>query len=134
MKSVRFFGAIIFVFVGILLASCVSRGAVKANSTAEIQSIQQKYAGRFERTYLTMDLSEFRQIWPEAVKSTETLEFTIYEFRETSLYYTDDDLNTGFWWTGSVRNHEFIQRELFYFTANKLVKYEYISGTSGLNN
>jgi hypothetical protein len=121
-----------FLVVALLFAGCVTKGAVKANSTAEIPSLQQKYAQRFEMTRIGMGLAEFKQVWPEAIKSGEAVEFVVYEFRESTKYYTDDDYNVGFWWTGSVTAHEFIQTELFYFTNDKLVKYEYRPGTSGI--
>jgi hypothetical protein len=127
-KEISFFMCIfIVVFTG-----CVSvpKESIRANSTNEIPSIQQKYSDRFERTRIGMDLSEFRQIWPEAIKSGETQEFVIYEFKEITIYYTDNDYNVGFWWTGSAKTSQFVQTELFYFTNNKLVKYEYISGSS----
>jgi hypothetical protein len=117
-----------------VLGGCVTEGAVRANSTTEIPNIQYTYAARFEQTSIGMSVTDFKKIWPEAVKSGETLEFVIYEFRESTKYYTDNDYNIGFWLTGTVKSHEFIQRELFYFTDGKLVKYEYSSGASGLNS
>jgi hypothetical protein len=122
MKKLISFYFLIGVFV---FAGCVTKGAVRANATADIPSLQKKYAERFEKTRIGMDLSEFKQIWPEVIKSGETREFVIYEFRESVKYYTDDDYNKGFWWTGSVATREFIQIELFYFADNKLVRYEY---------
>jgi hypothetical protein len=130
MKRVMFFaGLFVLMFIG-----CVTEGAIRANSTSEIPGLQKIYSERFEKTRIGMGFSEFKQIWPEALKSGETQEFVIYEFRESTKYYTDADYNKGFWWTGSVTSHEFVQVETFYFTDDKLVKYEYRSGTAGLNN
>ena len=71
-----------------------------------------------------MSMSAFQQLWPEALKSGETEEFVVYEFRDSTLYYTDADYSTAFWWTGKAKNHEYLQRALFYFADDILVKYE----------
>jgi len=123
---IAFSAVIVFNFVG-----CVSvpKEAVRTNSTNEIPSIQQKYSNRFEQTRIGMDLAEFKQVWPEAIKSGETQEYVTYEFRDITVYYTDNDYNVGYMWTGSVKTNQFVQIELFYFTNNKLVKYEYKTGS-----
>ena len=71
-----------------------------------------------------MSLSAFQQIWPEALKSGETTEFAIYEFRDSTLYHTDADYSIAFWYTGTPKNHEYIQRVIFYFADGVLAKYE----------
>jgi len=113
-------------FITLIFSGCVtSHGAIRVNSpSTEIPSIQEKYKDRFSRTERGMSLATFQQIWQEALKSGENQEFTIYEFRESTLYYTDADYSTAFWWTGKAKNHEYLQRALFYFTDGVLVKYE----------
>jgi len=129
MRLERLFLAIGFItLIFFSVISCVSAGAIQANSTTEIPTIQQKYPDRFERTRVGMSLNDFRQIWPEAIKTSETQEYVIYEFRDSTEYYTDHDRNIGVWWTGSIRTREFIQYQLFYFTDDILVKYEYRPG------
>jgi len=71
-----------------------------------------------------MSLAAFQQLWPEALKSGETEEFLVYEFRDSTLYHTDADFSTAIWWTGKTKNHEYLQRALFYFADGVLVKYE----------
>jgi hypothetical protein len=115
----RFLVLAVLVFSG-----CTTAGSVRVNSTTEIPSLQEKYKERFDRTSRSMSLSAFQQLWPEALKSGETEEFVIYEFRDSTLYYTDADYSTAFWWTGHAKNHEYLQRALFYFSSEVLVKYE----------
>ena len=131
-KQVLFF--CILCVLAFTVVCCVSPGTIRANSTSEIPSIQKKYANRFEQTRIGMDISEFKKVWPEAIKMSENTEFVIYEFRESTRYYTSHDYDEMVWGYGfKPKTHEFIQIESFYFTGDKLVKYEYRSGTSGLN-
>jgi len=116
---------LLLAFLALVLLSCITTpGSVRINSTSEIPTIQQKYQERFNSTERGMSFSAFRQLWPEALKSGETVEFVIYEFRDVTLYYTDADYSTAFWWTGKAKNHEYLQRVLFYFNDNVLVKFE----------
>jgi len=112
-------------FLALVFTSCVTTpGSIRANSTSEIPSIQEKYQERFNSTERGMSFSAFQQLWPEALKSGETEEFVVYEFRDSTLYYTDADYSTAFWWTGKAKNHEYIQCVIFYFADGVLVKYK----------
>jgi len=111
-------------FLALGFCGCVTQGSIRANSTSELTSIQEKYKDRFTRTERGMSLAAFQQLWPEALKSGETEEFLVYEFRDSTLYHTDADFSTAFWWTGKAKNHEYLQRALFYFANDVLVKYE----------
>jgi len=111
--------------LALVLSGCVTTsGSIRANSTSEIPSIQEKYQDRFSHTDRGMSLTAFQQLWPEALKSGETEEFTVYEFRDSTLYHTDADYSTAFWWTGKAKNHEYLQHALFYFADGVLVRYE----------
>ena len=114
-------------FLSVLVfSSCVTTpGSVRVNSpTSEIPSIQEKYQDRFTQTVRGMPLFTFHSVWPEALKIGETEEFAIYEFRDSTLYHTDSDYSTAFWWTGKAENHEYVQRAIFYFANDMLVRYE----------
>ena len=112
-------------FLALVFSGCVTTpGSIRANSTSEIPSIQEKYQDRLSRTERGMSFSAFGQLWPEALKTGETEEFAVYEFRDSTLYYTDADYSTALWWTGKAKNHEYIQRVIFYFAGGVLVKYE----------
>jgi len=110
----------------LVLFSCVTTpGSIRVNSpSTEIPSIQDKYQDRFSKTERGMSMAAFQQLWPEAKKSGETNEYSIYEFRDSTLYYTDADYSTGFWWTGKAKNHEYLQRAIFFFANGVLVRYE----------
>ena len=119
--------AVVLIIALVLISSsCVTTpGSIRVNSpSTEIPSIQEKYKDRFSRTERGMSLAAFQQLWPEALKSGETEEYFIYEFRDSTLYYTDADYSTGFWWTGKAKNHEYLQRAVFFFAGGVLVKYE----------
>jgi hypothetical protein len=112
--------------LALVLSGCVTTpGSVRVNSpSTEIPSIHEKYQDRFSITERGMSFVTFQQVWPEAIKSMETEEFAIYEFHDSTLYHTDADYSTAFWWTGKAKNHEYLQRALFYFNDGILVKYE----------
>ena len=93
----KYFLITLFVLV---FSSCITTpGSIRANSTAELPNIQEIYQDRFSQTVRGMALSNFQQLWPEALKSGETVDFVIYEFRHSILYHTDADYSTAFWWT-----------------------------------
>jgi hypothetical protein len=124
-----------FVIFVLVLTGCVTTpGSVRVNSpTTEIPSIQEKYQDRFSQTERGMSLSVFQAIWPEALKSGETNEFSVYEFRDSTMYHTDADYSTAFWWTGKAKNHEYLQRAVFFFADGVLVKYETMSEVIEIN-
>ena len=126
MKKIESITKMVFVVLTMVFVGCVtSDGSIRVNSpTTEIPSIQEKYKDRFDKTERGMSLSAFQQIWPEALKSAETEESSVYEFRDSTLYYTDSDYSTGFWYTGKAKNHEYLQRAIFYFSNGSLTKYE----------
>jgi len=122
-------------FLTIIFSGCVTtHGAIRVNSpSAEIPSIQETYKDRFSQTERGMSLVKFQQVWKDALKTGENQEFTIYEFRESTLYYTDADYSTAFWWTGKAKNHEYLQRALFYFSNGVLEKYETVAQIIEIN-
>jgi hypothetical protein len=118
--------ACFIVFITLFFTGCITTpGSIRVNSpTTEIPSIQEKYKDRFSRTERGMSLIAFQQLWPEALKSGETEEFSVYEFRDSTLYHTDADHSVAFWYTGKTKNHEYLQRAVFYFAEEVLIKYE----------
>ncbi|MCL2760929.1 MAG: hypothetical protein FWD70_04695 [Desulfuromonadales bacterium] len=110
-----------FCFLAFCVLGCVPDGAI---SQHDLPKIQQKYSNRFEQTRIGMNLSEFKQVWPEAVKSAENPEFVIYEFQESTQYYTENDYEFSVHHWKPLTTHEHILDILFYFTNDKLVKYE----------
>jgi hypothetical protein len=125
-----------FVIFVLVLTGCATTtpGSIRVNSpSAEIPSIQEKYQDRFSATERGMSLPSFRQLWPEALKSSETEEYSVYEFRDTTLYHTDADHSVAFWYTGKAKNHEYLQRALFFFAGGVLVKYETVAEVIEVN-
>jgi hypothetical protein len=71
--------------------------------------IEKAYPDRFEKTKIGMDIEEFKQVWPEAKRVGETQDEVIYEFiYGNTVIYTP----------------AYLVHEKFYFTDNKLTKYE----------
>jgi hypothetical protein len=69
-------------------------------------SIERKYPGRWEKTYIGMSLEEFQQVWPDAKYNGQGLDNTdIYSFSPLTVY----DLNPKI--------------EFFVFQEGKLVKF-----------
>ena len=92
-----------------IMAGCASTGPTRGYAT----SLEEAHPDRFEKTVMGMDVNEFKAIWPEAIRSgassnNETYEF-VYEHLVGGLY-------------GNA--HDYKIYTYFYFTNNKLVKYE----------
>lgn len=122
-------------FLSVLFVGCVTvaPGAIRVDTTEQIPKIQEEYQDRLEKTHLDMTVGEFKAIWPEALKVGEDPEFVIYEFKRTHIYYTSYDYNIAFWQSVAVNTHEYVQKELFYFSDNKLKKYEYLTHNALIN-
>jgi len=112
-------------FIITILVSCasVAPGAIKADSTSEIPTIYKKYEQRFEKTNPGMIITDFKKLWPEAYLVSKELNVSIYEFKDTQLYYTSHDESVGQLWTGSIYTQEHVQKVWFYFSDEKLTKY-----------
>jgi len=108
MKNLNKYLLGILVFItGIMLFSCSSTPSGRA------ESIEEAYPDRIEKTVVGMDVNEFRAVWPEAKRAGVSEEGEIYEFRygHIFLYAPDYYITTR-----------------FYFSNNKLVKYESTKG------
>jgi len=134
-EGVRHFWRGLPVVFALVLCACstTTPGSVRANSTADLPSVQETYRDRFSRTERGMSLVTFLGVWPEALKSGETAEYAVYEFRDSILYHTDADQSVAFWYTGKAKNHEYLQRVIFFFADGVLVKYETVSSVVEVN-
>jgi len=56
---IRSLSAVLFALLGGLLVSCVTLGAVQADSTSQLPSIAQKYEERFQKTQIGMEIDSF---------------------------------------------------------------------------
>jgi hypothetical protein len=79
-----------------------------------------------------MAFAAFQQVWPDALKSGENEDFVIYEYRDSTLYYTDFDRGVAHW-TMKTRNHEYLQRVLFFFADGVLMRYETVAHVVEIN-
>jgi hypothetical protein len=125
----------IIYFISVLFAGCatVAPGAIRVDTTEQIPKIQEEYQDRLEKTHLEMSVAELKVVWPEALKVGEDSEYVIYEFKRIHTYYTSYDYNLAFNLTGAVNTHEYVQKILFYFSDNKLKKYEYLTHNALIN-
>jgi len=89
------------------ISSCASAGPTKGYAA----TIEEAHPDRFQQTVIGMDVNEFKTVWPEARRSGISNEGETYEFIYTHLMLG-----------GSVYDYKIYV--YFYFTNNKLVKYE----------
>jgi len=93
-----------------LLNSCASttQGTSKTKGSSFDSAIEKNYPDRIEKTVIGMDFDEFKTIWPEATKEGigEIYEFTYIQWAINGVFY-------------AYKAHT-----KFYFSDNKLVKYE----------
>ena len=105
----------LFVFLvlimGILLSGCASASPTPTAGYAT--SIEEAHPDRFEKTVVGMDINEFKTVWSEATRSGFSEDGETYEF-----VYSH--------WVGGIYGTAYDYRiyTYFYFTNNKLVKYE----------
>jgi hypothetical protein len=102
--KVNFTGLAMILFLSIFIMGCST-----TSGSGRAATIEDAYPDRFEKTKIGMDFEEFKQVWPEAKKIGETENGVIYEFTYSHiLIYAPD----------------YVIHEKFYFTDNKLTKYE----------
>lgn len=123
MKKYNVSFILIIIFLSFLILSCVTPGAVQAESETELPSIYEKYKERFEKIVIGMEYSVFAGIFPESYKVGQSDHHVAYEFKDTQIYYTSHDKNIGILWTGSIKTREYTQTIWFYFKDTKLVKW-----------
>ena len=90
-----------FIFAFILLFCFVA--SVGYSKTPE-EKLEEKYASRWEKTYIGMPLDEFRKVWPEAKRSGSGLS------GETIWYFF-------------IKSFGKIYSEYFGFKDDKLINY-----------
>jgi hypothetical protein len=117
--KVNFTGLAMILFLSIFIMGCATTPGSGGSSMVEKEygisgsgkaaTIEDAYPDRFEKTKIGMDFEEFKQVWPEAKKIGETQNEIIYEFTYGNVY---------------IYTLNYIIHEKFYFTDNKLTKYE----------
>jgi len=93
-------------FFGILLSSCASTGGPTQGYAT---TLEEAHPDRVEKTVIGMDINEFKTIWPEATRVGVSENNEIYEFVYTHLF---------------AYGYDYKIYTRFYFTNNKLEKYE----------
>ena len=93
--------------IGFILSNCASAGSTKGYAT----TIEEAHPDRFQKTVIGMDVNEFKTVWPEAHRSGISEEGETYEF----VY--DHLVKGGYGYDYKIYTY-------FYFTNNKLIKYE----------
>jgi len=106
-KTINFLLIILVLINLVLIFSCSSTPSGRA------ESIEEAYPDRIEKTVVGMDINAFKALWPEAKRAGISGDGEIYEFRygHIFLYAPDYYITTK-----------------FYFSDNKLVKYESTKG------
>jgi len=100
---------LLVLFIGTMLSGCASAGPTKGFAT----SIEEAHPDRLKKTVIGMDVNEFKTVWPEARRSGMSEEGETYEFVYTHLALG-----------GYMGSSDYKIYTHFYFTNNKLVKYE----------
>ena len=101
MEKTKFVSLVLF--IGIIFFGCASTTSGKATS------VEQAHPERLAKTYIGMDVNEFKTVWPEATRSG------ISDGRETYVFIYDHI----FLYAPDYRIHTY-----FYFVENKLVGYD----------
>jgi len=90
-----------------LLNSCASASTTQGSA----KTLEEAHPDRIEKTVVGMDINEFKKLWPEAHRSGVSENGETYEFVYTHLVYG-----------GYASDYTIVA--YFYFTNNKLTKYE----------
>jgi len=92
-----------------LFNSCVS----SSTTYGPAKTLDEAHPDRIEKTVIGMSIDDFKTIWPEAKRSGITENGETYEF-----IYAHSPLG------GYMNTYDYKIFAYFYFTNNKLVKYE----------
>jgi len=92
-----------------LFNSCVSASPTYGSA----KTLEEAHPDRIEKTVIGMDINEFKKVWPEAHRSGINENGEIYEF-----VYAHSPLG------GYMYTYDYKIFAYFYFTDNKLIKYE----------
>jgi len=93
------------------LSSCASVSTTKGYA----DTLEDAHPDRIEKTVVGMSINDFKIVWPEATRSGISQDGEIYEFVYTHLAMG------GYAYTFKIYTK-------FYFSNNKLVKYESTKG------
>jgi hypothetical protein len=107
MKKTKIVSLVLFMGIILVLNGCTSVGPTAGYAS----SLEEAHPDRFEKTLIGMDINEFKTVWPEATRSGLSENGETYEFIYTNLAFG-----------GYAYNYRIYT--YFYFTNNKLVKYE----------
>ena len=105
MKKTKIISLFLFVGFIFLFSGCASNSTTQGSAS----TIEEAHPERFEKTVIGMDINEFKAVWPEATRSGFSENGETYEFIYTHLF---------------LYGYDYKIYTYFYFTNNKLVKYE----------
>jgi hypothetical protein len=104
--------------LSVLCIVAMLSGCVSANSTyGPAKTLEEAHPDRIEKTVIGMDVNDFKAVWPEATKSGMNEDGEIYEF-----VYSHSPMG------GYLYSYDYRIYTKFYFTNEKLVKYESTKG------
>jgi len=103
------------VILALLLGLILSFNSCASTTTTygDAKTLEEAHPDRIEKTVVGMDINEFKKVWTEAHRSGMNENGEIYEF----IYY---HRSLG----GYMHAHDYMISTYFYFTNNKLTKYE----------
>jgi hypothetical protein len=108
-------------FLSVLCIGAMLSGCASASSTyGPAKTLEEAHPDRIEKTVIGMSVNDFKTVWPEATKSGMSEDGEIYEF-----VYAHSPMG------GYMHTYDYKIYTQFYFTNDKLVKYE-SSQKSGL--
>jgi len=100
-----------FVFLALLILNVFFFYGCASNTTRGYAStLEEAHPNRMEKTVIGMSLNDFKSVWPEATRKGISENGEIYEFVYTHLV------------AGVAYDYKIYTS--FYFTDNKLTKYE----------
>jgi len=99
------------ILLSLLLATVFLINSCASTTQGTAKTLEEAHPDRIEKTVIGMDINEFKKVWPEAHRSGINENGEIYEFVYAHL-------PLGFY------AYDYKIYTYFYFTDNKLVKYE----------
>jgi hypothetical protein len=106
---------IMFVVGLVLVIGAMFFIGCSSTPSGRAESLEEAYPDRIEKTVVGMDVNEFKSVWPEASRTGMSSDGEIYEF-----IYTHTTMG-GIAYTYRIYTK-------FYFSDNKLVRYESTKG------
>jgi len=114
MKKTKIVSLVLCIGVIFMISSCASSPTTPTQGYAD--TLEEAHPDRFEKTVIGMDIDEFKAVWPEATRSGASEDGEIYEFIYLRLYEGPS--------YSYLNPYLYKIYTYFYFTNNKLVKFE----------